>query len=153
MCAQADFAREHGRSDLGHFARTATSLSITFLMSGGVFAQVFPDTEGFDSYGGYLNTKGKATGRFHLETVDDRHFLITPEGHGYIALGVCHTGEFKRNGEYFEEKCGGDLGVANDELIAHFRVWGYNGLGYGGHKVTRECLPYFADCFPTKSSS
>ena len=122
-------------------------------MSGSLFAEVFPDREGFDRYGGYLSVKGTATGRFHLETIDDRHFLITPEGHGYIALGVCHTGEFARSQEYFEKRCGGDLEVANGELIAHFREWGYNGLGYGGHKVTRERLPYFADCFPTKSSS
>ena len=60
---------------------------------------VFPDREGFDRYGGYLYVKGTTTGRFHLETIDDRHVLITPEGHGYIALGVCHTGEFARSRE------------------------------------------------------
>ena len=82
-----------------HTRRLVTLLAITCLMSGSASAQVFPGKTGFDAYGGYINIKGEATGRFHLETIDDRHFLITPEGHGYSALGVCHTGEYARSQE------------------------------------------------------
>ncbi|TWU31138.1 alpha-L-fucosidase [Novipirellula artificiosorum] len=133
--------------------RLVALLVITCLIFGRASAQVFPGKPGFDAYGGYLNIKGEATGRFHLETINDRHFLVTPEGHGYIALGVCHTGEIARSQEYFQEHCASDLEIANGELTTQFREWGYNGLGYGGHKSTREVLPYFADCFPTGTSS
>ena len=45
---------------------------------------------GFDSYGGNRMIKGRATGFFHVQEIDGRHFLITPEGHGYRALGINH---------------------------------------------------------------
>ncbi|MEM0969592.1 MAG: hypothetical protein AAGJ31_09600, partial [Verrucomicrobiota bacterium] len=60
-------------------------LALTFAASGGLAAEVFPGKEGFDRYGGYLAVKGEATGRFHLEKIDGRHFLITPDGHGFLS--------------------------------------------------------------------
>ena len=131
--------------------------SVTCLMSVGLSAEVFPGKKGFDRYGGYLAIKGKATGRFHLETIGGRHFLFTPEGHGFISIGVTHTGAIGRPDQsrcdYLKEKCGGDWGKANAELIANFRKWGYNSLGYDSHQSTRKLLPYFAGCQPTWVSS
>ncbi|MEM1443700.1 MAG: hypothetical protein AAGF67_15245, partial [Verrucomicrobiota bacterium] len=45
---------------------------------------------GFDSFGGNKAFRSEATGFFHLEEIDGRHYLITPEGHGYRALGINH---------------------------------------------------------------
>lgn len=132
-------------------------LSVTCLISGSLFAEVFPSRKDFDSYGGYLAIKGTATGRFHLESIGGRHFLITPEGHGFISIGVTHTGAIGRpeqqRCDYLKEKCAGDWNIANAELISNFRKWGYNSLGYDSHQSTRKLLPYFADCYPTWVSS
>lgn len=102
----------------------------TGLMSGGLCAEVFPEKKGFDRYGGYLSRKGTATGRFHLDTIGGRQFLVTPEGHGFIAIGVTHTGGLARPEEsrfdYFKQTLEGDWDKANAELLAHFRQWGYN---------------------------
>ncbi len=123
------------------------------LMSGGLSAEVFPEKKGFDRYGGYLSHKGMATGRFHLETIGGRQFLVTPEGHGFIAIGVTHTGGLARSEEsrfdYFKQTLEGDWDKANAELLAHFRQWGYNSLGYDSHPSTRKLLPHFASCDPT----
>ncbi|MEM9160001.1 MAG: hypothetical protein AAGB46_13225 [Verrucomicrobiota bacterium] len=116
-------------------------------------ADVFPDEEGFDRYGGYLSIKGEATGRFHLEQIDGRHFLVTPEGHGFLSIGVTHTGGLVRpegsGHDYFKDECAGDWKKANQDIVSYFRAWGYNCVGYGGHETTRELLPHFASGHPS----
>ncbi|MDE0262339.1 MAG: hypothetical protein OXJ37_08050 [Bryobacterales bacterium] len=44
----------------------------------------------FDRYGGFLDIKGKRTGFFHTERIDDRWWLVTPDGHGFFGIGVSH---------------------------------------------------------------
>lgn len=123
------------------------------LLVGSLFAEVFPSKEGFDRYGGYLALKGTATGRFHVDTLDGRHFLITPDGHGFISIGVTHTGGMANPGDSgcdcFYEKFGRDWSKANADLVMNFQKWGYNSLGYGAHASTRKWLPYFASSHPS----
>ena len=69
----------------------------------------------FDSFGGNLAIKGEATGFFHLEEIDGRHFLITPEGNGYRALGINH----------FHTMTSKDY----DGAIDNIKTWGFN-AGY-----------------------
>ena len=133
--------------------RLLALLALTFVASGGLAAEVFPSKDGFDRYGGYLAYKGKATGRFHLEMIDGRHFLVTPDGHGFLSIGVTHTEALARpeqsRHDHFREGLGGDWGKANAELLSHFRDWGYNSLGYGSHQSTRKLLPHFGHCQST----
>ncbi|MEL7121500.1 MAG: hypothetical protein AAFO07_18780 [Bacteroidota bacterium] len=114
---------------------------------------VFPGRKEFDIYGGYKCIKGTPTGRFHLEFINDRHFLITPEGHGFISIGVTHTAAIKRTKhqkiDYLNEICDGDWDVANQKLSKQFQTWGYNSLGYDSPISTRTIYPYFASCHPT----
>ena len=42
-----------------------------------------------DSYGG-TDIKGKKTGFFHTQRIDDRWWLVTPEGHGFFGIGLSH---------------------------------------------------------------
>ena len=122
-----------------------------------LFAGVFPDRDGFDRYGGYLSIKGEATGRFHLQVIEDRHFLITPDGHGFLSVGVTHTGGLSRpdqsKRDHLRQNLDNDWGKANTELVSHFRKWGYNSLGYDSHLSTRKLLPHFASCYPTSKVS
>ena len=43
-----------------------------------------------DQYGGFLDIKGKRTGFFHTEQINDRWWLVTPDGHGFFGIGISH---------------------------------------------------------------
>jgi hypothetical protein len=137
--------------------RNLMLLSAIFIILGNLCAEVFPNNNGFDKYGGYLGIKANATGRFHLKKVNDRQFLITPDGHGFLSIGVTHTGGIHRpegsKCDYFKDECGGDWHNANDQLLSHFRNWGYNSLGYDNNVSTRQHLPHFGSCYPTGKTS
>jgi hypothetical protein len=47
-----------------------------------------------DKFGGTLAIQREAAGFFRVEKVHDRFIFITPEGHGYLALGANHIGKF-----------------------------------------------------------
>ena len=120
----------------------------TLFVLGNVAAEVFPANQGFDQYGGYLAVKEEATGRFRLDNINGRYFLITPDGHGFVSLGVTHTiglgsPEDSRY-DFLRQRLGGDWTRANRGIVTNFQKWGYNCLGYGSHKSTREMLPHFA---------
>jgi hypothetical protein len=69
-----------------------------------------------DPYGGDLSTKRNATGFFRLDEIDGRHFLITPEGHPFRALGLNHFHMMKSR-DY-------------DRALQNVRDWGFNSGGY-----------------------
>ena len=56
--------------------------------------QVRSSTQQLDRYGGNVSIKSEATGYFRVEQVNGRWMFITPEGHGYIALGANHVGKY-----------------------------------------------------------
>ena len=43
-----------------------------------------------DQYGGFLDIKGKRTGFFHTERINDRWWMVTPDGHGFFGIGISH---------------------------------------------------------------
>jgi hypothetical protein len=86
------------------------------------------DTAQTDSYGGVSALTGKATGFFHLDEIDGRHFLITPEGHGYRALGINH----------FHSMTSRDY----DQVIRNIRQWGFNAGCYQGPQWMWDRYPY-----------
>ena len=48
-----------------------------------------PSVVGTDAYGGRLDVHGlAATGWFHVQKLDGRWHLVTPDGHGFFSLGV-----------------------------------------------------------------
>lgn len=53
-------------------------------------ASLRPGDFGFCQYGGYLNTKAKATGFFRVEEVDGRWWFVDPDGHLFFC--TCSTG-------------------------------------------------------------
>lgn len=131
--------------------------SIILVVTTSLSAQVFPGKKEFDKYGGYLSIKAKKTGHFHVEKIGGRHFLVTPDGHGFLSVGVTHTGGISRpegsKCDYFHEHCGGDWNKANRQLLQQFRNWGYNSLGYDNNVSTRKYLPHFGSCYPTGKTS
>ncbi|HEY5912395.1 MAG TPA: hypothetical protein VJA21_17475 [Verrucomicrobiae bacterium] len=52
---------------------------------------------GYCKYGGYLNTKAKATGFFRVEQVDGRWWFVDPDGHHFFC--TCSTGMSSGGGD------------------------------------------------------
>ena len=50
-----------------------------------------------DRYGGLNSIVGTKTGFFHVERIDGRQWLVTPDGHAFVAVALSHpfTGETK----------------------------------------------------------
>ncbi len=45
----------------------------------------------YDAYGGWLKVKGKKTGFFHVEQIQGRWWLVTPEGNAFFSKGICNV--------------------------------------------------------------
>jgi hypothetical protein len=94
-----------------------------------------------DSYGGTKAITAGATGFFRVEKVDGRWWLITPEGHGFISVGLNHADEtdlkYPRNIGVWKSKYGSRdrwiRGVAED-----LKSWGFNTLGWTQQWVTGQ---------------
>ncbi len=100
------------------------------------FAAPAPETGRFDSYGGLRTLKTEATGWFRVMRFGERDLFVTPEGHGYVALGVNHIGVMA-------------LGAGRDRyfldtLKPRLEEWNMNNLGYGAPRELEARMPYFA---------
>ena len=93
-----------------------------------VLKPAFSDEREFDQYGGLLSLEGEATGFFHLQKFGDKHFLVTPDGHGYRALGINH----------FHNMTSRDYDAAIDRI----RDWGFNAGCYQGPRWMWTKYPY-----------
>ncbi len=100
----------------------------------------------YDRFGGYAALKGKATGWFHVEQINGRWFFITPEGNGFFALGVTHTGETIRQDELgiFKTRFGGDAQRMGESFLQQMQDWGFNSAGYGALEMMESRIPYVA---------
>lgn len=83
-----------------------------------------------DSYGGWIDVKATKTGWFHIEEINGRFLLITPEGHGFIALGVNHLSEIRKNGpkepNLFMTLYNNDWNKFAEDLGNQYEDWEYN---------------------------
>jgi hypothetical protein len=82
----------------------------------------------FDRFGGFTGITTEATGYFYIDQIEDRYFIITPEGHGYRALGINHFHNMKTT-DY-------------DQVIKNIRNWGFNAGCYQGPEWMWERIPY-----------
>ncbi|MBM3797744.1 MAG: hypothetical protein FJW31_27670 [Acidobacteria bacterium] len=105
-------------------------------------------TDLFGPYGGYKGLKRGAKGLFRTERIGARSFLITPDGHAYIALAANLVGAIMRAGGERSDKLkvGEKLHAAmrNMQLTA--------GEAYAPHlDILKQRWPYIAHVdFPNK---
>lgn len=80
-----------------------------------------------DKFGGTTAIKREATGHFRVEKVNGRWMFITPEGHGYLALGANHIGKHMQ-GQATElmKRFDGDREKAGAALTQTIRDLGLN---------------------------
>lgn len=115
----------------------------------------------FDRYGGCTAINGKTTGWFHLEEVKGRWFFITPEGNGFIPIGVNHLGTYfgggnqkLRTGErdLVKERHHGSVKEAAVHVEKLVRSWGFNYAGYDAPVHVRQSMPFSTGFRQTNTS-
>jgi hypothetical protein len=81
-------------------------------------------------YGGLLEGRAAATGFFRAERAGDRWWLIDPEGHPYLGMGVVSVapGTSPRTQAAFADAFGSTAAWA-DSTAARLRSWGFNSVG------------------------
>jgi hypothetical protein len=109
---------------------------------------------GVDPYGGIKALRGKATGVFHLEKVGSRDCLVTPDGYGFLSLGVVHIGAIREPSkiDLFHDQYGGDWKRVSEAAAQNLQSWGFNTAGYHCPTPIRDLLPFMADAFLVKNS-
>ncbi|MEM9017986.1 MAG: hypothetical protein AAGC68_13310 [Verrucomicrobiota bacterium] len=70
------------------------SLFAFFLFANPLLPAFALDLNSVDRFGGVRAIKSEATGWFRVEKISGRWLFITPEGHGYLALGANHIGKY-----------------------------------------------------------
>ncbi len=115
-----------------------------------------------DAYGGAMTIKADATGYFWLKEINGRWFFITPEGHGFIPLGVNHLisyfgGEQGRlrasELNLVQELDGGDSRRAAERVEAMLRDWRFNCAGYDAPKAFQQRMPFSVGFIQVRASA
>ncbi len=100
----------------------------------------------YDAYGGVKAIQAKSTGFFRVDSTAGRWRFITPDGHGYFAIGANHTGKFledsSQSGPYLA-RFGGDSARARQDLLQN-----YLRLGYNAGEAYAELDPYLKSRLP-----
>tara|TARA_R110002049_G_scaffold4601_5_gene32529 strand:+ start:734823 stop:735983 length:1161 start_codon:yes stop_codon:yes gene_type:complete len=110
-----------------------------------------------DRFGGNKSIKSKATGFFRVEEVNGRWLFVTPEGHGYVALGANHVGKYldlQADEMGLLDRFDGDRSKAAAYLIEQMKLMGLNaGEAYAPlAPELKPVLPWVANLkFPTKN--
>lgn len=81
-------------------------------------------------YGGWKDWKSKATGFFRTEKVNDRWWIIDPEGYPYIhkAVVAFNPGKSEKQKQVFQDKFGG-LDAWMQQSSDMLKDYGFNGAG------------------------
>jgi hypothetical protein len=108
-----------------------------------------------DRFGGFEDIEATATGWFHLQTINGRTVLVTPEGHPFVALGVNHIAAINKAGDgeadLFKAHYGGDWRRLREDVTKQFSGWGLNTVDNVPPQL-REGFPYVASCTLAKTA-
>ncbi|MHC4143808.1 MAG: hypothetical protein ACYSUD_03415 [Planctomycetota bacterium] len=93
-----------------------------------------------DLYGATRSIRGGATGFFRVEKIEGRWWFISPEGHGFISMGMNHLDlaalKHSDNIHIFRQRYDGDTEAFIRKGIAEpLREWGFNTIGW-----SQECV-------------
>lgn len=105
--------------------------------------------DGFDAYGGFTGVALDATGYFRTERVDDRWWLVDPDGHPFFSQGINHA-TFVGTPDKYGATPYHDAAVARygtqeawaDAQVERMDAWGYNTLGAWSDDVFFDDKPY-----------
>ena len=110
-----------------------------------------------DNFGGNKAIETNVTGFFRVEQMGNRSLLITPDGHGYVALGANHVGKYlnlQADEMGLLTKFGGDRTKAAEFLVEEMKRMGLT-AGEAYAPIASELkahLPWVANFrFPAQS--
>ncbi|MCX5699822.1 MAG: carbohydrate binding domain-containing protein [Candidatus Omnitrophica bacterium] len=101
----------------------------------------------FDKYGGWMGLKGEKKGYFHTQNINDRWWIITPEGNVFWSIGmycvrmggIPETGSGRR---VYQEVCLKKYGNEQEWAKAtrmQLYKWGFNTIGdWSAESIYRE---------------
>jgi hypothetical protein len=94
-------------------------------------------------------------GRFHLDQVAGRHYLVDPTGQPFFTLGINHINAVQEvaNPDIFTERFKRDWGAYSKAAVADLKGWSYNTAGYGSPEEIYPLIPYFEDSFLERNSN
>ena len=103
----------------------------------------------YDDFGGYTKIQREATGWFRVEQVNGRWIFITPQGHGYLALGANHTEKYLEDPEQsagLYQRVGNSPREAEEAIYQAYLAAGLNaGEAYAPlNPYLKQRLPYIA---------
>ena len=101
----------------------------------------------FDRFGGLRTLKAKPSGWFRIGRFGNRDLFVSPDGHGYIALGVNHIGAVAQGGPtaLFSAHTNRDWDRYFAEVLKpQLNAWNMNSLGYGAPAELFDRMPFFA---------
>ncbi len=75
-------------------------------------------------YGGYMNTKAKATGFFRVEQIDGKWWFVDPDGHLFLSMGSNCVGRRRDRRGLIN-----DSNEIPDLLPRRLKAWGFNTIG------------------------
>jgi hypothetical protein len=88
----------------------------------------------FDPFGGWKKVVGQATGFFHLEAIGERDWLITPDGHGFLSLGINHIDatalKYPDNLLIWRKKYASEENFIQQGVRTDILAWGFNTIGW-----------------------
>ena len=98
-----------------------------------------------DQYGGWRGARGEETGVFRVEEIGGRWWFVTPEGNGFLSMGMNHFDlnvlKYPDNVHIWRERYGGSEERYIQEGIARpLREWGFNTIGWTGETVAGEWM-------------
>ncbi len=115
----------------------------------------------FDKFGGCEQMKGEKTGFFHLEKQNKRWMFYTPDGNGFVPLGISgmHAQQGAWNGLMKDKKSHrdscmkkyGSIDTWKKATAKRIRNWGFNYTGcFSYTTLDKEGVPYILTLSLTK---
>ncbi len=110
------------RTNLLHFSPIAGVFAVFLALTSHAHAQSISK---LDKYGGTKAITGNATGFFHIEKIDGRHWFITPDGSAFFAVALSHL--FSGESDLAcQNVYGGDADAWMKDSFAKAREMGFN---------------------------
>ena len=98
-----------------------------------------------NTYGGFRGVQAKATGFFRTEQIDGRWWLITPDGNGFISIGMNHFDlavlKYPDNIHIWQTQYdGSEEHYLRQGISQPLQEWGFNTIGWTEEMVAGEWM-------------
>lgn len=88
----------------------------------------------FDLYGGTPTRTFRSTGFFRVEKAEDRWWLVDPDGHAFVSIGLNHADEsnlkYPHNLDIWRQRYGSRDAWIKDGVVKDLKDWGFNTIGW-----------------------